>query len=175
MKTFYRIFNRQFVLAAGLSLMTLAATAQDLRIGAVNLERILREANLAKTAQTKLEREFSTKEKEIQGLAAQLKTASEKFEREAPTLPEAQRNTRQRQLVDQDREFQRKQREFQEDLALRKNEELQTVVERANRVIKQLAEAEKYDFIIQEAVYINPKHDITDKVIKALNAAAGAK
>ncbi|WP_137918586.1 OmpH family outer membrane protein [Hydrogenophaga sp. 2FB] len=169
MKTFYRIFNRRLVLAAGLSLLTLAATAQDLRIGAVNLERILREANLAKTAQTKLEREFSAKEKEIQGLAAQLKTASEKFEREAPTLPEAQRGTRQRQLVDQDREFQRKQREFQEDLALRKNEELQTVVDRANRVIKQVAEAEKYDFIIQEAVYINPKHDITDKVLSGLN------
>ena len=171
MKTFYRNFGRHIVLVAGLSLLALTATAQDLRIGAVNLERILREANMAKTAQTKLEQEFSRREKEVQGLAAQLKTASEKFEREAPTLPEAQRGTRQRALVDQDREFQRKQREFQEDLTLRKNEELQTVVDRANRVIKQLAETEKYDFIIQEAVYINPKHDITDKVIKALNAA----
>ncbi|QHE85782.1 OmpH family outer membrane protein [Hydrogenophaga sp. BPS33] len=170
MKTFYRILNRHLVVAAGLSLLALTATAQDLRIGAVNLERILREANLAKAAQTKLEREFSAKEKEVQGLAAQIKSASEKFEREAPTLPEAQRNARQRQLVDQDREFQRKQREFQEDLALRKNEELQTVVDRANRVIKQLAESEKYDFIIQEAVYINPKHDITDKVLSGLNS-----
>jgi hypothetical protein len=74
--------------------------------------------------------------------------------------------------VDQDREFQRKRREFQEDLNARKNEELQQVLERANRVVKQVAEAEKYDLILQEAVYINPKHDITDKVIKALNAAA---
>ena len=171
MKTFYRNFGRHIVLVAGLSLLALTATAQDLRIGAVNLERILREANMAKTAQTKLEQEFSRREKEVQGLAAQLKTASEKFEREAPTLPEAQRGTRQRALVDQDREFQRKQREFQEDLTLRKNEELQTVVDRANRVIKQLAETEKYDFIIQEAVYINPKHDITDKVLSSLNGS----
>ena len=171
MKTFYRNFGRQFLLVAGLSVLALTATAQDLRIGAVNLERILREANMAKTAQTKLEQEFSRREKEVQGLAAQLKTASEKFEREAPTLPEAQRGTRQRALVDQDREFQRKQREFQEDLTLRKNEELQTVVDRANRVIKQLAETEKYDFIIQEAVYINPKHDITDKVLSSLNGS----
>ncbi|MDO9434138.1 OmpH family outer membrane protein [Hydrogenophaga sp.] len=171
MKTFYRNFGRQVVLVAGLSVLALTATAQDLRIGAVNLERILREANMAKTAQTKLEQEFSRREKEVQGLASQLKTASEKFEREAPTLPEATRGTRQRALVDQDREFQRKQREFQEDLTLRKNEELQTVVDRANRVIKQVAEAEKYDFIIQEAVYINPKHDITDKVLSGLNGS----
>jgi outer membrane protein len=85
-------------------------------------------------------------------------------------LSESQRNTRQRQLVEQDREFQRKRREFQEDLNSRKNEELQSVIERANRVVKALAEAEKYDLIIQEAVYVNPKHDITDKVIKSLNA-----
>ena len=103
--------------------------------------------------------------------AAALKTATEKFEREAPTLPESQRSSRQRQLVDLDRDFQRKQREFQEDLNLRKNEELQQVLERANRVIKQVAEAEKYDLVIQEAVYINPKHDITDKVLAGLNSA----
>jgi outer membrane protein len=103
-----------------------------------------------------------------------IKTASEKFEKEAPTLAESQRNARQKQLMDQDREFQRKRREFQEDLNTRKNEEQQIVIERANRAVKQVAEAEKYDVIFQEAVYINPKHDITDKVIKSLNVT-GAK
>ncbi len=88
-------------------------------------------------------------------------------------MSESQRAQRQKQLIDQDRDFQRKRREFQEDLNARKNEELQQVLERANRVVKQVAEAEKYDVILQEAVYINPKHDITDKVIKALNAASG--
>ena len=171
MKTFSRLFNRHILLAAVVGLAALTATAQDLRIGAVNIERILREANLAKASQAKLEQGFSRREKEVQGMATQLKTASEKFEREAPTLPEAQRVTRQRQLIEQDREFQRKQREFQEDLNLRKNEELQIVVDRANRVIKQVAETEKYDFVIQEAVYINPKHDITDKVLSGLNAS----
>ena len=169
MKTFSRLFNRHFLLVAALGLAAFAATAQDFRIGFVNTDRIFREANLAKAAQTKLEQEFSRREKEVQSLAAQLKTASEKFERESPTLPDAQRVTRQRQLVEQDRDFQRKQREFQEDLNLRKNEELQSVLERANRVIKQVAEAEKYDLVIQEAVYINPKHDITDKVLSGLN------
>jgi outer membrane protein len=171
MKTLSSLFNRKTLVAVALGLATLGVAAQDLRIGFVNLERILRDSNSAKAAQTKLEQEFSRREKEVQALAAQLKTASEKFEREAPTLPEAQRTTRQRQLVEQDRDFQRKQREFQEDLNMRKNEELQSVLERANRVIRQVAEAEKFDLVIQEAVYINPKHDITDKVLSGLNGS----
>ena len=101
-----------------------------------------------------------------------LKTASDRFERDAPTLSETQRNTRQKQLVEQDRDFQRKRREFQEDLNNRKNEEFQQVLERANRVVRQVAESEKYDLVLQEAVYINPKHDITEKVIKAINGGA---
>ena len=149
----------------------LSVGAQEFRVGIVNLDRIFREANSAKAAQTKLEQEFSKREKEINDLGTQLKTLSDKFEREAPTLAESQRNTRQKQLMDQDRELQRKRREFQEDLNTRKNEELQQVIERANKVVKTLAEAEKYDLILQDSVYVNPKHDITDKVIKALNAA----
>ena len=147
-----------------------AASAQDFKVGIVNLDRIFREANTSKAAQAKLEQEFSKREKEIADLGAQIKAQSEKLERDAPTLSETQRNTRQRQLVEQDREFQRKRREFQEDLNTRKNEELQLVIERANRVVRSLAEAEKYDLILQEAVYVNAKHDITDKVIKTLNA-----
>ena len=148
-----------------------AAIAQEnARIGFINTDRMLREAAPAKTAQTKLEQEFSRREKEIDDAGATLKTASERFEREAPTLSESQRQNRQRQLMDQDREFQRKRREFQEDLNSRKQEELQQILDRANRVVKQVAEAEKYDVILQEAVYVNPRLDITDKVIKALNA-----
>jgi outer membrane protein len=150
------------------------AQAQEFKAGFVNTDRIFREANTAKTAQAKLEQEFSKREKELVDMGNALKSATEKFEREAPTMAESQRVSRQRQLVDQDRDFQRKRREFQEDLGARKNEELGQVLERANKVVKQLAESEKYDVILQEAVYINPKHDITDKVIKAMNTAAGA-
>jgi outer membrane protein len=163
--------SRKIFLGVVIALAGFSASAQEFRVGVVNLDRIFREANSAKSAQTKLEQEFSKREKELNDTATQLKTLSEKFEREAPTLAESQRSTRQKQLVDQDREFQRKRREFQEDLNTRKNEELQQVIERANKVVKSLAEAEKYDLILQESVYVNPKHDITDKVIKALNAA----
>ena len=147
--------------------------AQDFKAGFVNTDRIFREANCAKAAQAKLEQEFSRREKDIIELGNSIKAMSEKYERDAPTLSESQRVSRQKQLVEQDRDLQRKRREFQEDLNARKNEELQQVLERANRVVKQVAEAEKYDAIFQEAVYINPKHDITDKVIKALNAGTG--
>lgn len=146
-----------------------SAQAQDFKAGFVNTDRIFREANSAKAAQAKLEQEFSKRERELVDIGNRLKTDSEKFEREAPTMAESQRSAKQRQLIEQDREFQRKRREFQEDLNARKNEELSQVLDRANKVVMQVAEAEKYDVILQEAVYVNPKLDITDKVIKALN------
>lgn len=164
-------YIRQSLLAVALGVCSVAAVAQDFKIGFVNTDRIFRESNPAKSAQTKLEQEFSKREKDLDDLAAQLKAAGDRFERESPTLPESQRASRQKQLMDQDRDYRRRRTEFQEDLAQRKNEELQQVIERANRVIKQVAEAEKYDLIIQEAVYISPKHDITDKVLKVINTA----
>jgi outer membrane protein len=150
--------------------MSAPALAQEFRIGFVSTDRILRDANAAKAAQAKLEHDFSRPEKELNDLGNALKVASERLERDAPTLSESQRATRQKALIEQDREFQRKRRAFQEDLNARKNEELQLIIDRANRAVKALAESEKFDLIVQEAVYINPKHDITDRVIKSLNA-----
>lgn len=146
--------------------------AQEFRIGFVSTDRIFKEANTAKAAQAKLEQEFSKREKELVDQGATLKSMADKFEREAPTLSEGQRSTKQKQLVELDRDFQRKRREFQEDLNSRKNEELQHVLELANKVVKQVAESEKYDLVLQEAVYVNTKHDITDKVIKVLNSGS---
>ena len=172
MKSFSRLSRHlPLTLLLGSLVAAMPVHAQEFKAGFVNTDRIFREANTAKAAQAKLEQEFSRREKELIDSGNTLKSATEKFERDAPTMAESQRLTRQRQLVDQDREFQRKRREFQEDLNARKNEELGQVLERANKVVKQVAEAEKYDVILQEAVYINPKHDITDKVLKALNAA----
>jgi outer membrane protein len=163
-------FFRRSLLVSSFAVLALPVFAQDFKIGFVNTDRIFRESAPAKAAQTKLEQEFSKREKEIEDLGNQLKNASDRFDRESPTMSETQRGIRQRQLVEQDREFQRRRREFQEDLSVRKNEELQQVIERANRVIKQVAEADKYDLVIQEAVYINPKHDMTDRVLKVINA-----
>jgi outer membrane protein len=158
-----------------LALAALGAQAQELKIGYVNADKVLREAAPAKAAQAKLETEFSKREKDLADLANKLKAAGDKLDKDSPTLSEAERTRRQRDLVEQDREFQRKRREFQEDLTQRKNEELASVVERANKVMKQIFDTEKYDLILQEAVFAGPKIDITDKVIKALNAQSGAK
>lgn len=163
---------RRACLALLLGAAALSAQAQEgMRIGFVNTDRILKEANTARAAQAKLEQEFSRREKELVDAGNTLKAAADRLERDTPTLSESQRNTRQRQLVDQDRDFQRKRREFQEDLNARKNEELQQVVDRANRAVKQIAESENYDMIVQEAVYVNPRHDITDKVLRAINSS----
>ena len=156
--------------AAALVAATTLAQAQELKIGYVNAERVLREAAPAKAAQAKLEAEFGRRDKELNDLAGRLKAASDKLDKEAPTLSEAERTRRQRELVEQDRDFQRKRRELQEDLAQRKNEELAAVLERSNRVIKQIFDTEKYDLIVQDAVFASPRIDITKKVIDQLNA-----
>ena len=171
MKTLLQSTFVALALAAGVHV----AQAQELKIGYVNGERVLRDSAPAKAAQAKLETEFSKREKELSETGVRLKAASEKLDKEAPTLPEGERTRRQRELVEQDRDFQRRRREFQEDLNQRKNEELASVVERANKVIKQIYETDKYDLILQDVVFASPRIDITDKVIKALNAQQGGK
>lgn len=166
----YLIRQCRVAALVGAAVIAFQVHAQDFRVGFVNTNRVFVEAASAKAAQVKLEQEFSKREKELIDQRNTLKTMSDRFEREAPTLSESQRNARQKQLMDEDRDFQRRSREFQEDLNARRAEEQNQLVERANKVVKQIAEAEKYDLILQEAVYIHPKHDITDKVIKAFNA-----
>ncbi len=166
------VFKKTSMFAIALALAdgtTLVAQAQELKIGFVSTERIFRDAAPAKAATAKLEQEFSKREKDIQELAARLKSAAEKLDKDAPVLPDAERGKRQRELAEMDKDFQRRQREFREDLNQRRNEELAIVLEKANKVIKQLAEAEKYDIVFQEAVYFSPRIDITEKVLKALN------
>ncbi|PIM53072.1 outer membrane protein chaperone [Roseateles chitinivorans] len=155
------------VLLAGAA--TLGAQAQEVKIGYVNSERILRETNLAKAAETKLQAEFSRREKALLDLETKLRGAAEKLDKDSPALSEAERGRRQRELIEQDRDLQRKRREFNEDVAQRKNEELSAVIEKANKVIKQIFEQEKYDLIVQDAIHASPRVDITKKVIDALN------
>lgn len=151
------------------------ASAQDFKIGYVNSERLLRDSLPAKAALDKLQAEFSKREKDLNDLAAHIKAASDKLDKESPTLSESERNRRQRELVEQDREFQRTRRELQDDFNQRKYEEQTALFERANKVIKQIFDKDKYDLIVQEAVFASPRIDITDKVISALNAQANGK
>ncbi len=162
---------RTFLLAAAaLCLATPAAQvfAQG-KIGVVQIERIVRDSAPAMRAQKKLEVEFSKREAELAKVADQIKRLQDELEKDAVTMPEAQRRTKERDFGELNRDFQRKQREYREDVNQRRNEELGQVIEQANRIIRQIAESEKYDIIFQEAAYANPRIDITDKVIKALD------
>ncbi|MDE2395531.1 MAG: OmpH family outer membrane protein [Burkholderiales bacterium] len=165
---------KSLAFVSALLVLVPAVSAQELKIGYVNSERVLREAAPAKAAQAKLEAEFSKRERELTDEGARLKAAADKLDKDSPALSEAERNRRQRELVEGDRDLQRKRREFQEDLNQRRNEELAGVVERANRVIKQIFDQEHYDVILQEVVFASPRVDITDKVIKALNSSSAA-
>jgi outer membrane protein len=146
-----------------------AAAAAEYKIGFVNTERLFREAAPAKRAQAKIEKEFAARDAEIQKLAKQVRDMQSALDRDGPTVSDSDRRNKERDLANQSRDLQRMQREFREDLNLRRNEELAGIQERANKVIQQIAETEKYDLILQDpVVYASQRIDITDKVIKAL-------
>jgi outer membrane protein len=147
-----------------------AAFAQS-KIGVVQIERIVRDSAPAMRAQKKLEAEFSKREGELKKISDQLKRLQDELEKEGVTMSETQRRNKERDFGEQSRDFQRKQREYQEDVNVRRNEELSQVIEQANRIIRQIAVDEKYDIILQEAAYANPRIDITDKVIKSLESS----
>jgi len=160
------------ILAAALVLSSLAAQAQaaELKIGFIDADRINRESVPAERATKKLEKEFAPREQDLRKLEQQIKSLQGQLEKDGLTLSESDRRTKEQELGRQTREFQRLQREFREDLNLRRNEELAALFERANKVIRQIAESEKFDLILQEAVYRSPRIDVTEKVLKALAA-----
>jgi outer membrane protein len=165
---------RKILLALALSAAALPVGAQQppiaSKLGFVNTERVLRDAVPAQRAQKKIEAEFQKRDQELAKISEQLKRMQDDLDKNSVTMSDTQRRNREREFGDLNREFQRKQREFREDLNQRRNEELAQVVELANRVIRQIAEQEKFDIIFQDAVFASPRIDITDKVIKALDS-----
>ena len=159
---------KKYILA-GIALLAFSAGAlAETRIGFVNSQKIMNDAPQAARAKKKIEKDFEKRDQDLQRIAKQLQGLQENIDKNAVTMAETERRTKEREFADLNRDFQRKQREFREDLSQRQNEEMASIFERVNKIIKQIAEAEKYDIIFQEAVYANPRIDITDKVIKAL-------
>jgi outer membrane protein len=148
--------------------VTSAVLAQDVKIGFVNTDRILRESGPALRATKKLDKEFASRDADIKKLADQVRSQQADLEKNGSTMPDADRRNKERELIKGQQELARVQREFREDFNNRRNEELAGIQERVNNTIQQIAETEKYDAILQEVLYINPKLDITDKVLKAL-------
>ncbi len=147
-----------------------ALSAAQSKIGFVNTQKIFDESEPAKRASKKLEGEFAKREREVNDLGNRMRTESEKLEKDGPVLSETQRLQRQRVLADLDRDFQRKQREFREDVNQRRNEEFAAVLQLANNTLKEIAAKEGFDAIFQDAAYANPKLDLTQKVLDALKS-----
>lgn len=145
------------------------AHAQEYKVGYINPDRIMSESAPAKAAEKKLESDFSKRTKELRDTQARLKAMGEKLDKDMPVLSESQRIKRQRELADMSQDFQRKSRAYREDLMQRRNEEIAKVFDRVNKEINKIAKAGKYDLIVQDAVYISPRVDITEQVLKALN------
>ena len=159
------------LLTIGIIGSVVAADEKDFsgKIGVVNSERIFKESNMAKASQAKLQSDFSKREKDLRDDAQKIKSAAEKLDREAAVMSDTDRVRKQRELADADRELQRKQREFTEDVNQRSFEERSKIAQKANQALKTVAEQRKLDLIVQEAAYVNPRIDVTDDVIKALN------
>ena len=140
----------------------------DTKIGFVNTERLLREAPLSVAAQKKLEREFAGRDQELQKMAKQARDLQAQLDKDGVTMSDSERKTKETALGNLNRDLQRQGREFREDLNLRRNEELGQIHERARKAIQDIAKAEKFDLIVEQAVYVDPRSDITDRVMKAL-------
>lgn len=160
---------KQFAVSLVLASAFVAAPVlANTKIGFVNTERLLREAPLSVSAQKKLEREFAARDQEIQKLAKQARDLQAQLDKDGVTMPESERKTKERDLGNLNRDLQRQSREFREDLNLRRNEELGQIQERARKAIQEIAKAEKFDLVVEQAVYVDPRNDITDRVMKAL-------
>lgn len=162
------------VVLLGLTVSVAHAQAEG-KVGIINTERVMRDSEPAKRAMKKLEKEFEKRGQDLEKIRQQGQKLQEELEKTGVTLSDPQRKAKEKELAESSREFQRRQREFNEDINARRNEELQVVVDRANKAIKQIAEKEGYDLILQEAAYASPRIDITDKVIKALADPVPAK
>ena len=157
------------ILLAGLFGLTLNVSAADLKIGYVQVDKILQDAPQTAESGKKLEREFTARTQELERLQKQIKDIETALDKDSLTMSEADRKNKERDSSNLKIDFQRKQRELREDVNLRKNEELGTLQDKINKAVTAVSEAEGYDLVVYGGVaYANKKIDITDKVLKSL-------
>lgn len=151
------------LLAAG------AATAADLKIGVVNMERILRESKTAIEASDRLNAEGQRRQEEIEGISRRFKARLERFEKDAPSMTESERVQERRSLAEMERDVTRRSREAREEFNQRRNEEVLLLQNRAGRVVQELAKKEQFDLVLYEFFYASDRVDLTSRVIEALD------
>ncbi len=171
---FFR-FVKVFV-AVMIFVFPMHSSAGEIKIGVVNTEKVLRESMPAIEAQKKIEREFQARDARVRELSVQMRALQQELEKNTGIVNEEERRLKERELAGLSRRYQRAQQQMREDLSLRQNEEYGLILERINQVIKELAEKQSYDLILQlqDSVYRSARIDITDQVIKVLNARESA-
>lgn len=163
------------LLGCTLTLLSVNTMATELKVGWINIERIFREATPAQQATKKLEKEFDKRQVELQKTGKEIQQQQSDLDKNGMTMSETERTRKERDIANLNRDFQRMQREFREDLNARRNEEFASIQERANKAIREIAESEKYDLILTDAIYAGPRIDITERILKVLDAGGTEK
>lgn len=162
-------FFKNLVVASLVTFAIGSAQSAELKVGYVQVDKILQEAPQTAESGKKLEREFNPRSQELDRMAKQIKDLESVLDKEGLTISEAERRSKERDVQNIKIEFQRKQRELREDINLRKNEELGALQDRINKAVQSVSEAEGYDLVVYSGVaYASKKIDITDKVLKTL-------
>lgn len=157
------------LILASLLTFTISAQSAELKVGYVQVDKILQEAPQTAESGKKLEKEFSPRSQELDRMAKQIKDLETALDKDGLSITEAERRSKERDVQNIKTEFQRKQRELREDINLRKNEELGSLQDRINKAVQSVAKAENYDLVMYSGVaYAADKIDITDKVLKLL-------
>jgi outer membrane protein len=149
---------------------SLDVNAEEVKIGYVNIERIFREAPAAIRGGKKLNQDFETRKQELQRMADDIKSQQSALSEKGKSLPDSERRAKEADMAESSVRFQRRQKELQEEIKVRQNEETSALLQKANKAIIQIAESENLDIVLQEAIAVSGRVDITEKVIKKLTA-----
>ncbi len=157
------------LLMASLLSFGINSYAADLKVGYVQVDKILQEAPQTAESGKKLEKEFSPRTQDLDKMSKQIKDMETSLDKDSLTMSETDRKNKERDVANLKIDFQRKQRELREDVNLRKNEELGALQDRINKAVSSVSETEGYDLVVYGGVaYASKKIDITDKVLKVL-------
>lgn len=150
------------------------AGAADLKIGFVNVPKLLEKAPQAEKAKKELEKEFTPRDKKLAAEVKDIKQMEEKLAKDAGIMSEAERQKLERELVNRKRDAKRAQDEFREDFNLRRNEELGKLQREVFEAIQSLAKDEGFDLLLTDGVvYSSEQIDVTEKVSKKLQSGGG--
>jgi outer membrane protein len=156
------------------ALIATAASAQSTKIGYVNVVRIENESALAKQSMDLLRKEFAPREQQLAEMQKQGNALQADLEKNAATMPLGERQAKEKRITAMLQQYQQMQRSMAEDFEVRKRESFGGFLSEVNGIIKNIAEAGKYDLIVQQAVYNSTALDITDEVMKELAKRAAA-